>query len=223
VTALHSTVVRVTNPDFASNTYIVPTSITGECVLIDPGLDRVAIADALADADLVPAAIFCTHGHFDHVGSAEHFRRLYSIPLHLHDADLRIARASNFLMMAFKVSSRVTVPQEHVATDDGYTWSKGLDRVDVIHVPGHTPGSTVLVVNGCAFTGDTIYRDDVWLTSLPEQDRPQLTESVWKLWEALPDDIAVYPGHGGAASFGEIKRSNLPLRRLLGLSGPAAP
>jgi len=89
-------------------------------------------------------------------------------------------------------------------------------------VPGHTPGSTILNVDGRLFSGDTIYRDDVWLTALPEQNRPQLIESVRRIWDVLPEAARVYPGHGGAATFGQIKQSNAPLRELLGLVGTAS-
>jgi glyoxylase-like metal-dependent hydrolase (beta-lactamase superfamily II) len=215
-------VIRVTNDQFASNTYLVRTGEPGECILIDPGLDRDAIEQALDTAGLAPIAIFVTHGHFDHIGSAEHFRRKYAVELHMHPADAKVARSSNFLMMAFKLNGRIDVAEEFVAIEDGFTWSSGAIGIEAIPVPGHTPGSTLLNVDGRLFSGDTIYRDDVWLTALPEQNRPQLIESVRRIWDVLPEAARVYPGHGGAATFGEIKQSNAPLRELLGLVGTAS-
>jgi hydroxyacylglutathione hydrolase len=215
-------VVRITNRVVAANTYICQTATPRECILIDPGLDREAIEAALDEADLTPVAIFCTHGHFDHLGSAEYFRRKYSIDVHFHAADAKVARSSNFLMMALKLPSRISVPEAHVAVVDGSVWSSGDDRVEIVHVPGHTPGSAVVLFGGLAFTGDTLYRDDVWLGSLPGMNRTQLVESVRRLWDLLPDDTRIYPGHGGSAAFGEIKRSNAPLRQMLGLTRGAA-
>jgi glyoxylase-like metal-dependent hydrolase (beta-lactamase superfamily II) len=206
----------------AANTYICETATPRECILIDPGLDREAIQAALDEAHLTPVAIFCTHGHFDHLGSAEYFRRKYSIDVHFHAADAKVAESSNFLMMALKLPSRIDVPEAHVAVIDGFVWSSGDDRVEILHVPGHTPGSTVVLFGGHAFTGDTLYRDDVWLGSLPGMNKTQLVESVRRLWDLLPDGTPIYPGHGGAALFGEIKRSNAPLRRMLGLTGAVA-
>ena len=215
-------VVRVTNREVAANTYICRTATPGECLLIDPGLDREAIEAVLDKTELTPLAVFCTHGHFDHIGSAEHFRRKYSIDVHLHGADAKLARSSNFLMMALKLPTRIAVPEAHVAVADGSIWSSGNDRVEIVHVPGHTPGSTVVLFNGHAFTGDTLYRDDVWLGSLPEANHAQLVESVRRLWALLPDDTVIHPGHGGAAALGTVKRSNEPLRQMLGFPGSAA-
>ena len=210
---------RVTNGAVAANTYLVPLSTPGECVLIDPGLDRAAIESALAVARLVPIAIFLTHGHFDHLGSAEHFRRTYATELYLHPADKRVAKTSNFLMMAFGMRERIEVPTVLQPMDRGFAWSRGEDHVTTTHVPGHTPGSTILDVNGRLFTGDTIYRDEVWLMDLPEQDQALLADSVRGVWDLFPDGAQVYPGHGGSAAFADIKRSNLPLRALLGIDG----
>lgn len=210
-------IVRVVNREVAANTYICRTVVPGACFLIDPGLDREAIETALDETGLTPLAVFCTHGHFDHLGSAEYFRRKHGIDVHLHEADEKVARSSNFLMMALKMRSRITVPEASIAVADGSVWSNGSDRVEIVHVPGHTPGSAVVLVNGQAFTGDTLYRADVWLGSLPGADQSQLVESLRRLWDLLPDDTLVYPGHGGSAAFGEIRRSNAPLRRLLGL------
>jgi hydroxyacylglutathione hydrolase len=215
-------VIRVTNREVAANTYICRMATPRECILIDPGLDREAIETALDETQLTPLAIFCTHGHFDHLGSAEYFRRKYSIDVHLHGADAKVAGSSNFLMMALKLPSRITVPEAHVAVADGSTWSSGDDHVEFVHVPGHTPGSTVVVLNGQAFTGDTLYRDGVWLGSLPEANHAQLVESLRRLWALLPDGTLIYPGHGGAAAFGEVKRSNAPLRQMLGITGADA-
>jgi glyoxylase-like metal-dependent hydrolase (beta-lactamase superfamily II) len=212
-------VIRVVNGEIAANTYICRTATAGECVLIDPGLERDAVEAALIEAQLTPLAIFCTHGHFDHVGSAEYFRRKYDVDLHLHPADEKIARSSNFLMMALKMPERITVPEVCVPVEDGWVWASGPDRVEILHVPGHTPGSTVVLVNGRAFTGDTLYRAGAWVGTLPGADQARLVDSVRRLWTLLPDHTPIHPGHGGSAGFGEIKRSNTPLLEMLALAG----
>lgn len=216
-----SPVIRIKNREVSANTYLCRIDTPGACLLIDPGLDREAIEAALDEHGLTPSAILCTHGHFDHLGSAEHFRRRYSIPVRLHSADAKVARASNFRMLALKLQSRIIVPEVFEYLDDGA--ATGGSGVEIVHVPGHTPGSVVLLFEGYAFTGDTMYRDDVWRMSWPEEDGERLVASVRSLWDLLPDETLVYPGHGGAATFGTIKQGNVPLRRMLGLDEGATP
>ncbi len=216
-----SIVIRVKNRVFSSNTYICQTRTKGHCILVDPGLDVSSIEAILEESGLIPQAIFCTHGHFDHIGSADHFRVKYSVAVHLHSADLKVARSSNFLMMAFKVPGKVVVPEEFVAIDEEFIWSSGGDELRVVHVPGHTPGGCIVRYRGNAFTGDSLYRDGVGLVSLPGENVPQLVASLRKIWDLLPDDTTIYPGHGGSDSFGRVKRNNAPLRRMMGLEEAA--
>jgi glyoxylase-like metal-dependent hydrolase (beta-lactamase superfamily II) len=216
-----SPVIRVVNRGVAANTYLCRMESPGECLLIDPGLDRESIEEALERSRLTPRAIFCTHGHFDHLGTAEYFRLKYRINVHLHQADAKIARSANFTMMALKMPWRIDVPEEIVAVREETVWLEGHTRVEIIHVPGHTPGSVVLLIEGRAFTGDTLYRQGVWLGALPGSDRDRLVDSLHRLWTLLPDDVDVYPGHGRVAAFGEIRESNAPLRELLGVADTA--
>jgi hydroxyacylglutathione hydrolase len=211
---------RVRNGVFDSNSYLCPTAVPGECLLVDPGLDETAVDLALSSSGLRPVAVACTHGHFDHVGRAHEYQRRYGVPVYLHRDDAKTAGTSNFLMMAFKVPARITLPRFDLVDGAGAV-RVGEDELRWIHSPGHTPGSCVLLFRGVAFTGDTLYRDGIGLVSLPGEDEGVLRKSIERLWEMIPAETPVYPGHGGSAPFGEIQRMNLPLRAFLGLEVPA--
>lgn len=210
-------VFRVRNREISANTYLVPLDRRGDCLMIDPGLDLAAIEAALVEHRLTPTAVICTHGHFDHVGTAAHFGDRYAIPVHLHSADVAIANRSNLMMMALKMKSRIILPASWVILDDGIQ-DAGFG-VSVVHAPGHTPGSVVLRVGDMAFTGDMLSRIDVSRAKWPEHDQERLIASVRRIWDQLADDTMIYPGHGQGAAFGSIKRQNAPLRRLVSLAG----
>lgn len=215
-------VIRLTNRTLASNTWLVPLPEPGACVIIDPGLEDGLAERALEAAGLVPRAIIATHGHFDHLGVGETLRRRYGIPFHLHAADLKLARQANFLMTLCKIDARIVSPEVETPVGGDGAARGGYPDLPVgwIHAPGHTPGSCLVVVGDLAFSGDTIYRRGLDTLPLPGTDNNRMRASLLGLWDALDENIWIYPGHGAAAPFGDIKRHNLKLRAFLGLPCP---
>jgi hydroxyacylglutathione hydrolase len=209
-------IIRVTGRVFPSNAYLLPVDAKGGCLLVDPGLDGELIAVALAEHGLVPRAIVCTHGHFDHLGSASEFQRAHDVPVYLHEADMPVAKASNFLLMAMKIARRIMVPEVEPGVRDGYALVIGDVEVRFRSTPGHTPGSAVITLAGLALTGDTIYSRGVGLSGLPGENIKLLKASIHGLFAAIADDVLVLPGHGPEAPLGDIKRSNVALQQFLG-------
>jgi len=201
----------VTNAVFASNCYLCATDVPGECFIVDPGLDAAPIEAALAERRLTPRAVLCTHGHFDHAGTAAHFQKQHGCPVHLHERDLKTLRSSNFLLMAFKIPARMQMPDVLPVTDAEPLVRVGGVTVRYHAVPGHTPGSCAIEHAGSLFTGDTLYSRGVGLSKLPGEDADQLRNSIRSVWERFPDDTMVRPGHGESAAFGWIKQNNTAL------------
>lgn len=209
----------IRNRALASNTYVCRLADGARCLVVDPGLDHEALDQALARLSLRPAAVFCTHGHFDHLGGAARLGATYGAPLHIHGAEQKVVQTANFTMMVCKVEGRIDVPRFDELAADGSRYLAGEDEVRFVHTPGHTPGSSFVRWRGCVFTGDTLYRDAVGLVKLPGEDPARLRRSLEQVWDLLPDDSLICPGHGGAGPFGAIKRDNAPLRAFLGLAG----
>ncbi len=205
----------VTNGIFPSNCYLCRTSDTGECFIVDPGLEPEPIEAALNERGWRPRAVLCTHGHFDHAGSAAHFQREYGCSVHLHQRDDKTLRSSNFLLMAFKIPARMVMPEVSPVSDEVLQVKVGDVAVRFHPAPGHTPGSCVLEFGGSLFTGDTLYSRGVGLSQLPGENAQQLRRSILSLWDRFPDDAIVRPGHGGAAELGWIKSNNTALLRFL--------
>ena len=207
----------VTNTVFPSNCYIFATEVPGDCLIIDPGLDSAPIEKALFELDLVPRAILCTHGHFDHVGTAAYFQDRYDCPVYMHERDLKTLRSSNFLLMAFKIPARIRMPSLHNITDLNPLVRIGGLTVRFHPVPGHTPGSCVIEILGSLFTGDTLYARGVGLSKLPGEDAVQIRASILFFWNRFADDMMVRPGHGKPALLGWIKKNNTELLDFLNI------
>lgn len=210
-------VIRLTNDTLNSNTYLVPLAEAGTCVVIDPGLDVALVERALEVTGLTPRAILSTHGHFDHIGSAEPLRRRHGVPFCLHGADAKLAKQANFLMTLCRIDARIDIPTLDVAVDEGNLSPLPGLPLTFQPVPGHTPGSCLIRIGSVAFSGDTLYRRGLDTLPLPGTDNARMRASILALWDELPEDTWIYPGHGGSTPFGDIKRHNAKLRAFLGL------
>ena len=205
----------VTNGVFPSNCYVCEAGVPGKCFIVDPGLDPAPIESFLAERRLAPIAVVCTHGHFDHAGSAAHFQRRHDCPVYLSGADLKTLRSSNFLLMAFKIPARMQMPEVTPVDALESVVTIGACRLHFHAAPGHTPGSCLVEHGRTLFTGDTIYSRGVGLSRLPGEDTDQLRRSIMEAWDRFPDETVVRPGHGEASTLGEIKRQNTALLRFL--------
>ncbi|MDP1028807.1 MBL fold metallo-hydrolase [Sphingomonas sp. KR1UV-12] len=203
----------VTAGGFPANSYICRTDVPGDAFLVDVGLDPEPIAAALQILNCRPAHLFCTHGHFDHIGSARYFQERYGAEVHLHTADVKIARTNNFILMVMKREDRISLPPLSLV-EDGASFRFGDRTLIYRSTPGHTPGSCSLVWGDQLFTGDTLFTQGVGLSKLPGENPAQLRSTIRSLWGFL-DNVIVHPGHGPSAPGMIVKRDNAALRAFL--------
>jgi hydroxyacylglutathione hydrolase len=206
---------RITSGSFSSNAYFC--EVDGGGILIDPGLDGPAIDAALRQQGLQPRQVFCTHGHFDHVGSAALFQQKYGCPVFVHKADQRTVKTSNFLLMAIKIPHKIVLPDVTWVEHDS-THAVGAHTLRYLAAPGHTPGSCVLELGSAWFTGDTLYSRGIGLSHLPGEDQEQLKASIRALWPGLDASRTIYPGHGNAADGLTLRTENRALLHFLGMT-----
>jgi len=206
---------QIVNQIHPSNSYICATGELEDCFLVDPGTDVEAIDVALAGLGLKPSRIFCTHGHFDHVGSALFFQEKYGAACFLHSGDQKTMRGSNFLMMAFKIPFLMKMPKTEVL--EGFSAILGGRELRSVDAPGHTPGSCIVQYGNALFTGDTLYTRGVGLSKLPGGNSEQLKATLLGLWNSFPTDALVFPGHGECGALATIKTENTALLDFLGL------
>jgi hydroxyacylglutathione hydrolase len=211
----HSDLRTVLNGPHHSNSYLLRGTDGERCVVIDPGLDPAALQAAIAECGWLPAAVLCTHGHFDHVGGAAWLQAQYGLPVLLHAADFKLARMANFLMAAFKMPQRIELPRFTALGDEGAVHCIAGLNLKVHTLPGHTPGSVGLAVGGLLFSGDSLYARRIALSQLPGEDHARLRESLAHLFSWLDGGVRVLPGHGGSATVDEIHAHNTDLRHFM--------
>ena len=208
---------RVTSGEFSSNAYFCEAQVEGGGILIDAGLDGETIDAELSAHGLRPHAVYCTHGHFDHTGSASHFQKKYGSPVFVPKADLKLMKASNFLLMAMKLKHKVVLP-EATLVEPGHVADIAGTPLRYLPAPGHTPGSCIIEFGNAWFTGDTLYARGVGLSHLPGEDHAVLKQTILGYWQDLTPERTIYPGHGNAADGESVRTGNAALLNFLGLA-----
>ena len=163
---------------WGTNAYIVVCPRTGDSLLVDAPAEAEIIMDRLKGTN--PSYILLTHNHMDHLGALSELRSRLQVPLAVHALD----------------AGRLPSPAERLL-EDGDTVSLGNLKLEVLHTPGHTPGSLCFKAGGCLISGDTIFPGGPGKTATPADFR-QIIESITQKILVLPDDTQVYPGHGEA-------------------------
>ncbi|NLJ80305.1 MAG: MBL fold metallo-hydrolase [Firmicutes bacterium] len=188
----------------AVNCYLVFEGKEG--LIIDPGKAAPEVLEFIRRRQLEIKAIINTHGHADHIGGNSWFINKTKAPLWIHEADAAFLGDPNLNLAPFL---RQEFP--HVVPDrllkDRDEFKVGATVFQILHTPGHSPGSVSLYSKGILFSGDTLFKSSVGRWDLPGGDRRALQESVLKLGR-LPLETKVYPGHGEATTIEEEIKKN---------------
>ena len=170
---------------FGTNAYIVICRQTGDSVLIDTPADANTIIERLEGTN--PKYILLTHNHMDHLGALSELQSKLNVPLAAHAAD---------------AGSLPSLPE--VLLNDGDTVSFGNIKLEVLHTPGHTPGSLCFMAGQYLISGDTIFPGGPGKTGSPA-DLEQIIKSITDKILVLPEDTQIYPGHGGSTTLKKEK------------------
>ena len=193
--------------------YLIGDRQTGDCVVVDPAYAAGDLVDALEADGLHLSGVLVTHHHPDHVGGsmmgfelkglAELLERV-SVPVHVNSQEAQF------------VSGITGIPMSDLTSHEhGDKVSVGAIDIELLHTPGHTPGSQCFLLDGRLVAGDTLFLEGCGRTDFPGGDSDEIFRSLQKIAQ-LPGDPTVFPGHWyslePSASLSEVKRSNYVYR-----------
>jgi hydroxyacylglutathione hydrolase len=201
----------VVSEPFMENTYLLWQSGRDDAVVVDPGFEPGAVLDALAERGLKPAVILNTHGHVDHIAGNAAIKRAYpEVPLLIGRGDAPLLTDALLNMSGLYGFEVLSPPADRLVAEGEVLEYAGI-RLEVLDMPGHSPGHVVFVIRGqpvLVIGGDVLFRGSVGRTDFPGGSFELLASGIRrKLWP-LPDQTVVYPGHGPATTIGHEKRTN---------------
>jgi len=189
--------------------YLIGDRETGDTVIVDPAYAAGDLLDILETDGMRLSGVLVTHHHPDHIGGsmmgfelkglAELLERV-TVPVHVNTHEAQWV-------------SRVTgIPMgDLTAHQHGDRVSVGDIDIELLHTPGHTPGSQCFLVDGRLVAGDTLFLDGCGRTDFPGGDVDEMFRSLQQLAK-LSGDPTVFPGHGysaeGSASLSDVKNTN---------------
>lgn len=188
------------------NCYVV-SDASGEGVVIDPGGGADTVLAYIRERGIAVKAVLDTHGHGDHIGANDAVRDAVRVPLYIHAADAPMLGDSRLNFSFFMGYQALSRPAEHFLAE-GDTVRFGRSSLRVLHTPGHSAGGLCFVGDGVVFTGDTLFAGSIGRCDFPGGSETELVGHIKRKLLALPDDTAVYPGHGPASTIARERMGN---------------
>lgn len=191
----------------STNCYIVKDSLTSKAVIIDPGDDAEYIEQIIRDQNCTPILILATHGHFDHIMAVTQLQLAYAIPFLIHAKDKFLVGSMQNSAFHFLKIKPDPPPLINGFLLPGSSLEIGESALDIIHTPGHTPGSVCFYsrINKHVFCGDLIFAGGGYgRVDFSYSDKSELKKSLKRVMN-LPEDTIIYSGHGIHTTVGKEK------------------
>lgn len=199
---------------FGVNTYVAWDPESLEAAIIDPGMidddERRALDSFIESRNLKVTQLINTHSHLDHIFGNTYIKEKYGLEIKANPADDFLARTLPEQAARFGLRMPLQPQQLDVELHDGDTIFLGKERMEVLGVPGHSPGGIALYCPESNFviTGDTLFPGSMGRTDLPMGDYATLVDAIRRKLLTLPDSTVVLSGHGGETTIGNEKKSN---------------
>jgi len=180
----------------ATNCFLVGDMESHEALIIDPGFERESEAKTILKEiernGFEVKYIVNTHGHPDHTSGNRTLKEITKAPILIHEYD----------------ASMLSDPPADRLLHDGDLIHAGNIKLRVIHTPGHSKGSIILLGAHTVFAGDTLFAGSIGRCDLPGGSLEEIKNSLKNKLLILPDHLKVYSGHGPFSTIGDERRSN---------------
>lgn len=179
-----------------TNTYFIENDKA--VILIDPSGESEKIIKKLNQINKPLKAILLTHAHFDHIGAVDDIVDRFDVPVYMHEAEFDFLKdpvkngADKFKQYGLPIITSKVTPEK---LNEGSTEIEGF-KFNVLHTPGHSPGSLTYVFDEFAVVGDTLFNNGIGRTDLYKGDYETLVDSIQDKIFELEGDLPLFPGHG---------------------------
>lgn len=199
---------------FGVNTYVLWDSESLEAAVVDPGMiddiERDAFDNFVSQQNLKLTHLINTHLHLDHIFGNAYIKEKYKLYAKASKLDEFLAKTLPEQALRFGINKTLTPQTIEIDLHDGDILQLGNERIEIISVPGHSPGGIALYCPESDFiiTGDTVFPGSIGRTDLPQGDYDTLIASIRSKLLPLPDSTVILSGHGSETTIGNEKRYN---------------
>ena len=192
------------------NTYIITDEVSGLSAVVDPNFAYVDMKKAVEGLNV--KYILLTHGHFDHIWSANELKALTGAEILIHELEYKVA-ANAILNLSARFSDDMTVEADKTF-GDGDVIELGESKLTVFHTPGHTTGSCMFLSKEAIFSGDMLFHGSIGRFDFPTSREEKMMASIEKVktLAEIYGDVTVYCGHGDTTTINNELRSNFYFR-----------
>lgn len=198
-----SAIRKFTLGPMAVNCYVAASPVTKEAFIVDPGASPEVVRKFLDANGLSAKFIIDTHGHADHIAANGYF----GIPIYIHRLDEPFLQDPDKNLSSF-LGFGIKSPKASRLLEDKERIKFAGSELEIIHTPGHTPGSISVRMGDDLFTGDALFAGGIGRSDFEYGDGDLLLKSIRDKLLILGDKVVIHPGHGDGSTIGYEKRHN---------------
>ncbi len=177
-------------------------------LIVDPGAEAARLIAEIEKTGAKPAAILLTHTHYDHIGAVDHLRDYYQIPVYVSPLEQEwLSDPMKNLSGRHPELGPITARPAEIELELKEYEIAGMS-FKVVATPGHSIGSVSFIFDKFVVSGDALFKGSIGRTDLPTGNLEQLLTSIQTQLFVLPNQMAVYPGHGEPTTIEIEKRTN---------------